>query len=104
MTAVDGDPLTGDPTGPDVRHLLDIVTRRTAQEATRVIAAAITPVPVIHEACGVGLCGGCSSRGCVTRANATGPVPMETPQVLAREQALTRPRWFETDQITGNGS
>lgn len=71
MTAVDGDPLTGDPTGPDVRHLLDIVTRRTVQEAKRALVASITPIPVIHEPCGLGQCGGCNSRGCVTRKTAT---------------------------------
>lgn len=97
MTAVDGDPLTGDPTGPDVRHLLAIV-RPAIRPTPR-------PVPVIHEPCGLGQCGGCTASRCRTRANSTGPVPVETPRKLGPEQALTgHGYWYDSDHIEGNGS
>jgi hypothetical protein len=87
VTAVDGDPLTGDPGAADVRHLLDIVKGVKEQSAKRVLLATI---PVIHEPCGVGQCGGCSSRGCVTRH--AGPTPVEF-----------TPRLYESDgTIDGN--
>lgn len=84
MTAVDGDPLTGDPTDPTVRHLLALVRPR--------IRPTPTPVPVIHEPCGLTQCGGCSSRGCVSRRPAPTPVTIQA-------------RWYESDaHIDGSNS
>lgn len=65
MTAVDGDPLTGDPTGPEVRHLLRIIPAREISDD--VMVGHSFGIPEIHEACGLGQCGGCSSKGCRTR-------------------------------------
>jgi hypothetical protein len=80
MTALDGNPLTGDDlTMAAVRAAVS--PRPTPR-----------PVPVIHEPCGVGQCGGCSSRGCVTRR--PGPVPVE----------LAPSRWYDGDHIDGNQS
>lgn len=107
MTALDGDPLTGDPTDPDVRWLLKIIPARAGNATkalSRVPAAPHTPVPVIHEPCGLGQCGGCTARGCRTRANTPAPVPVDTPRILTREQALTRTPWYDTDHIDGSNS
>jgi hypothetical protein len=99
MTTIDGDPLTGDPTGPDVRHLLAGISPRAPGMRPALVpphpgtrARLAPPVPVIHEACGLGQCGGCSSRTCVSRR--PGPVPVE----------LAPARWYDGDHIDGNQS
>lgn len=134
MTALDGDPLTGDPGAADVRHLLRIICRAPrfdgvgwrpdepcdtslhlapgeslaqcpecgAEHSPRPTPR---PIPAIHEACGLGQCAGCSSKGCVSRKNAINPVPVEAPRVLSPEQPFTRAPWYDTDShIDGNGS
>ncbi len=107
MTAVDGDPLTGDPTGPDVRHLLAGISPRAPGMRPALVPphpgtrARLAPsVPVIHEACGLGQCGGCSSRTCVSRRATLSP-----PGQGAHAVPVTiTTRWYDGDQIDGSNS
>lgn len=76
MTATDGDPLTGDPTTPTVRHLLELVKGGAipTSHATR----ALNITPIIHEPCIMGQCGGCTAHTCRTRTTLTGPAQETT--------------------------
>lgn len=79
MTTSDGNPLTGDTTSPDVRHLLEVArghldNRRHAPTPTR----PPTYLPIIHEPCIMGQCGGCTAHTCRTRTTLTGPAQETT--------------------------